>query len=511
MTRTNRKIGWTSLALILASFCVLSVNAEVPSQKQVRPQAFRHPVIIEFKGNIDWQLSKYFRSRLQRARNAGADLLVIEIDSPGGLKNESLDIAEALRDVDWAYTVAFVPREAISGAALITLGCDELIVSPTARIGDIGVIEFDPQLFAFRFAPAKIQSVLVRQARDLASSKERSPALAESMIDKDVMTYRRVTPQGVEYRNVRVDAADKPGDPWVLVPESGPERFLTVSGQRAVELGLASGFAGNRTELAADFGLQPTDFHVYRQTVTDRVVYWLNHPIGTALLIAIGLVALYFEMSAPGLGVGGLLAGLCAALFFWSRMLGGTSGWLEVVLFAAGLIFVLMELLVIPGWGLPGLVGIVLMVASIFLASQDFVMPRTTRQWNQLLTTAAVLACSAIGFTIVAVFITRKLGKIPILKQALLLPGGVAADDGQAGSVDPKTGKPVSPPHPDISVGDWGHAESLLRPAGRAWFAGRSFDVISDGAFIEPGVQVKVIDIQGNRIMVAAVDEATDL
>ena len=506
-SRSPKLIVFEFLMLLLAGCFPWVGSCDVPSQKEPRPREFHNPVIIEFKGEINWQLSKYFRSRLLQAKKAGADLLVIEIDSPGGLKNESLDIAEQLRDVDWAYTVAFVPRQAISGGALITLGCDELIVGPNARIGDIGVIEFDPELFAFRLVPAKIQSVLVRQARDLARSKGRSAELAESMIDKDVMTYWRETPAGVDYKNVRVDAVEMPGDPWVLVEESGPERFLTLSGQRAVELGWAAGLATDRTQLAAALGLQPGDFHIYKYTITDSIVYYLNHPLGTAVLIVIGLVALFFELSAPGLGAGGLLAGLCAALFFWSRVLGGTSGWLEVVLFAAGATFLLMELFVIPGWGLPGVIGLVLMLGSVFLASQDFVMPSTGRQWNQFLTTALVLSCSGIGFGIAAVYITKKLGSIPILNQLLLTPTDHQRQDESGRQKDPETGKPVSRQHPDISVGDWGHAESLLRPAGRARFAGRWFDVVSDGAFIEPGRQVKVIDIQGNRIMVATVED----
>ena len=81
-------------------------------------------------------------------------------------------------------------------------------------------------------------------------------------------------------------------------------------------------------------------------------------------------------------------------------------------------------------------------------------------------------------------------------------------DSREAGAVDPK--KPGRVAHPHVSVGDWGKAETLLRPAGRAVFAGRSFDVVSDGAFVEPGQQVKVIDIQGNRIMVAPIDDDSD-
>ena len=229
--------------------------------------------------------------------------------------------------------------------------------------------------------------------------------------------------------------------------------------------------------------------------------------MGTVLLVIVGLVALFLELSAPGLGIGGLISGLCAVLFFWSRVSGGTSGWLEIILFAAGAVFLLTELFVIPGWGLPGLLGLGLIVGSVFLAGQDFVMPRTDRQWNQFLTSALTLASTGFIFFVLAVFITRRLGTLPFFNRLLLAP--VPSPEGELGGMakEPETSRLISGRQPDIAVGDWGHAESLLRPAGRAVFAGRSLDVVSDGAFVEQGQQIKVIEIQGNRIVVTQSDD----
>ena len=478
---------------------------QIANQRKARSAPFDNPAIIEFKGEINWRQAQYFRSRLQAARRAGIDLLVIEIDSPGGLKTESLDIAETLRDIDWAFTVAYVPRRALSGAALITLGCDEVIVGPNAIVGDIGVIAYDPVLFAFRFAPAKIQSVLIRQARDLAESKGRSPELAESMIDKDVVTWRRPRPGGFEFKNTRVDDPEPPQPPWEKIDESGPEKFLAVNGPRAVELGLADAIAPDRDSLAERYEVSLKDVQVFRPSASDAIVYYLNHPLGTGVLILIGLIAFFFELSAPGIGIGGLVATLCATLFFWSHFLGGTAGWLEIILFAVGLFFLAMELLVIPGWGLPGLLGLGLLVSSIFLASQDFLLPHSARQWDQFLTMLTVLGTSVVGFIIVAVFITRRMGSIPVLNQLILAPPSGAGPENPR----KKTGsaKPEPVVHPHVSVGDWGLAESPLRPGGRAIFDGRSHGVVSDGRYVSVGEQIKVIQIQGSRIVVTTVEE----
>ena len=210
-------------------------------------------------------------------------------------------------------------------------------------------------------------------------------------------------------------------------------------------------------------------------------------------------------MSAPGIGIGGLIAGLCALLFFWSKFLGGTAGWLEVILFLAGLIFIFTEVFIIPGFGVPGITGLALLLASAILASQAFVIPQTSQQWDQTLTTSLVMLGTCVGFIACAALISRKMGSLPIFNKMVLAPPPLNEDLQE----DTKQGQGKQPPaqHPTVSIGDWGHAESLLRPAGRAKFAGRSFDVISDGSFVEPGTQVQVVKIQGTVITVAEIDE----
>ena len=267
--------------------------------------------------------------------------------------------------------------------------------------------------------------------------------------------------------------------------------------------GNCPGLAESREDLAKALSFDLRDTRVYRRTSTDTVVHVLNWPLVTGLLVVVGLVALYVECSAPGIGIGGLVAGLCALLFFWSRFLGGTSGWLEVVLFIAGLIFLAVELFVIPGFGIPGLTGILLMLASFLLASQDFIVPTTAKQTDTLLFSFLTLIGSSLVFVVAAVLITKKLGRIPLLSGLVLdAPQAVVKDDME------KDGKEVtSEIHPEVSVGDWGVSESVLRPAGRAIFSGRSFDVVSDGSFIKPDEQVKVVRIQGSIITVAKIHD----
>ncbi len=495
------------LAVTANALAMTYQASSVPDATRPRPPQFTKPAVIEFKGEIQPQLKMYFDNRFEMARRDGADLLIIEIDSPGGLKQESLEMARKLRDCQWAYTVAVISNEAISGGALVALGCDEILIDPNAKFGDIGEIGFDLEEGAFRLIEPKLESYLSRDARDLAESKGRSPDLAEALIDKDVLVYQKPDPENPEgtplFQSVRTDSAEKPAAPWELIPESGPERFLTLSGQRTLQLGLAQGMATTPDALANEFNFPIDSIQVYSLKLTDKVAHFLNNPIVTALLILFGMVALYIEFSAPGLGVGGLLSGLAAVLFFWSRFLAGTSGWLEVILFLAGVAFIFAELFIIPGFGVSGLAGIGLLFVSVILAGQNFVLPETTEQWDQSIASSFTVMISCVAFVLAAIFITRKMGSIPILNKMILSTEPLTAQKTATNS----SGKPAQAPHPLVSVGDWGESESLLRPAGRAKFNDRSIDVVSDGAFVEAGVAVRVIEIQGSIIRVAQVDQ----
>ena len=480
-------------------------NTAIESTKKTRPASPSRVAFIQFKGPITHALHTYFLSRITKAKNAGIDMVILDIDSPGGLLDQSMDIANRLREIKWAHTVAYVRKEAISGAALIALGCDDIVIAEDALFGDIGVIRNDGT-GAFRYAPAKINSYIVQEARKIAESKGRSGALAEAMIDKDSILYWNGEEQNPDYKIVRVDA-EKPGDEWIPVEEAGKERFLTMNGKRAKQLGLADSIASDREALGTELNFDPAKAAEYKYTTTDSVVFWLNFPLITALLVIVGLIALYAELSAPGIGVGGLIAGLCAALFFWSRFMGGTSGWLEVVLFLAGLTFLAFELFIIPGFGVAGIMGLLLIVGSALMASQDFVIPKTNFQANQVATNMLMLLCSGAVFLVAAVFISKRLGKIPVFNRLILAssPGDDLIDNTAAKLNE--DGKPVPSAHPDVSVGDWGTTESLLRPAGRAKFNRVSFDVVSDGSFIDAGAPVKVVEISGNRIVVTEVDD----
>jgi membrane-bound serine protease (ClpP class) len=306
--------------------------------------------------------------------------------------------------------------------------------------------------------------------RNLAEARGRPPALAEAMVDMDLVVYEvenRRTGE-VTYMSEKEIESHKDRDDWEKrreVLESRKGYFLEVSGSRAVELGLAEATLSRRADLEARYQL-PDGLVLLEPTAVDTAVYVLNWPIITGLLLIVGLVALYFELNAPGIGLGGLIAFLCFALFFWSRFLGGTAGWLEVVLFVSGAVFLAMELFVIPGFGVAGVTGILLLLASLVLAGQNFILPTTSGEAVVFGRTLMVVGVSAVVFILVAALLSIYMGTIPVLNRLALKPP------------EPTGGKPGA----------------------------QYVDVVTEGGFVEKGAEIRVIRIRGNRVVVREVE-----
>ena len=473
---------------------------------------YRQAVVIRLDGPISSRLEQFVYRKINRARREEADLVVIEIDSPGGELEASLNLAQHLRDLDWAHVVAYVPVQALSGAAIAALGCDEIVMRPQAVFGDAGPIVMDFIEFGFRHAPEKIQTDLARRVRDLAESRGRSAGLAEAMVDKNLIVYRVQHEESGEQRfmtDAEIDADMKP-EQWKklnLVLESRDDKFLEVSGRRGVELGLADAIVVDKDELWKRFGLRERPLVFDRQLV-DVAVDSLNSPWITTLLFVIGLIAVFIELSAPGISVGGLIALLCFALFFWSRFLGGTAGWVEVALFLSGIAFLLAEIFVLPGFGVPGVGGILLITSSLIMAGQDFILPNSGTQLTTLLgTVTVVLGSLSLAFAAVLAS-TLYFGKIPILNWlALRLPNTEFAEKTLEELLPTATPAHHLLDEKQIRVGDIGIASSTLRPAGVVQFGNESQDVVSEGTYVEEGNRVQVIRIMGNRIVVRGIDD----
>jgi membrane-bound serine protease (ClpP class) len=506
----NCKLNKYSVGLLAAGACLLtaffvSAAETVDKTPEKNPeQKYSHGVLIRIEGVIGPRLAAYFDRKLDEAKADGADLVILEIDSPGGTLLESLDMAGRLRDLDFAHTVAYVPKQALSGAAIMALGCDDIIMATTALIGDAGPI-FQDANSQFRFAPEKIISHLAQEVRGLAAAKGRPPALAEAMVDKNLQVFRVKDKKTGEITCKSKPEIEINPDQWEIIApiaESDHDRFLELSGRRAVEVGLAQGLADSRDKLKERYNLTG-DFTILEPSGVDTFVYVLYNPLIIGILIILGLIGLYIEFLSPGIGIGGLIAGLCFALFFWSHFLGGTADWFDVMLFAVGVLCLVAELFIIPGFGVVGLTGVVLILISLIMACQKFLIPQNNRELTQLTHTLLIIFCSGGGFMLAAFLISKKFGSIPLFNKMMLRPPHpvYGFKDEPANLANPP-GALLQGSQNTINVGDVGVAQSSLRPAGKARFGAQIIEVATDGDFIPQGRRVEVVEQSGGKIIV---------
>jgi membrane-bound serine protease (ClpP class) len=504
------KRGYLFMRAILVLFVTLvllgsgSVWAQVINQA---PEAkLRTAVIIPFHEDINTISGALLKRKFADAADSGVDVIILDIKSPGGYTHTTFELMEMVMDADGIEVVAFIEKEAFSGAALLSLACDKIIMLPGAQMGDAGEIVMGPD-GAFRYTEAKSRSALAQKVRDTARSNGRPVALAEKMVDKDMVVFEATHKQTgeVRYFSNKEWGSFKEADQWNKgkpVREAGEDMFFTVNGTRAVELGMATQTIDNRAELAETLSLREP-IRVIERTWIDTMVFLLNSGFVTFLLIAIGLIALTLEMSAPGLGVGGLVSVLCFSLFFWSRFLGGTSGWLEVTLFLVGLVFIAAELFVIPGFGIAGIGGISLVLGSLVMASRRVFIPETSEQLTSLGYDVFTVLGAFAGFIVAIFLLSNYIGDIPGLSRLTLKPP-VVLDGVNGQAVDPST-EALLPGWQRIEVGEVGETISPLRPSGKMQVGDFTVDVVTEGDFVESGSQVKVIGKQGSRVVVRPV------
>lgn len=427
------------------------------------------------------------RSRIERAVDDGANFVCLRIDSAGGMPEQSLVLANWLAGLDPARvrTVAWVPEEARGDAAFVALACDDLVMRPGAVLGGEGAAVIDER---------RAEPLAVAWRGGVAKLRDRSWSLPLATVIPGLVVSR-AEQQGtgrVEYFSAAELAERKDRDEWRLGAELGTGP-LRLDGRRAQEIGMAAHVVDDFTGLRQAYGLDG-DVALSEPTWADELLDALASPGLAWLLLLVGMAGLYIELKTPGIGFGGFVSMVAFIIYFWSQYLHGTSGWLEVMLFLAGIVCVLAEIFVLPGFGVLGLGGGLLVIASLVLASQSFVVPMNDYQMRQMQWSLVGLLGATAGVGLLAIFVQRWLPATPGLRSVLLQPPAESAfDEGDALA--------------DL-VGAEGTTTSRLAPAGKARIGNAVRDVTSDGALVEPGVAVQVVAVRGGRLVVRAMGDA---
>lgn len=464
------------------------ISPEVLEEDQAHMTDWK-PVIIDVHGKITSKVAAQVESLLGSSLESGeVNWVGIRIDSAGGDLEASLRLATTLASLDAnaVQTVAYVPSEAVGGAALVAMSCDRLVMHPTARL----------QASTAQLEEVDRVAVQSSLSESLAPKTSHSWSLLAAMVDPEI--------ELLEYQN-KITGAKRimSGDEMTALPDAlnwqqpqpiaaakGPLEF---SGERALELDLAWRNVESFDELKNQFALDIEPL-VLEPNWALELIESLASPQFSVFLLMIGCAGLYFELRTPGMGIGGFVATVALVLFFWSKFLDGTSGWLEVLLFVTGMAFILLEVFVLPGFGIFGLGGGAMVVASLVLASLTFVAPHNDSEMRELVGSMGSVVFAGVGFIALMVLSNYFLPQVPVFRKMVLQP-----PPPEERAYMEKNEAVVDYSH---LVGAEGVASTHLRPAGKAEIDHQLLDVIAEGEPLDAGAAVVVVDARGNRILV---------
>jgi membrane-bound serine protease (ClpP class) len=491
--RQGREFGFVKL--------LASDNASLARGLNLSPDVFKYdlslagdwqPVMIRIEGPITRRKVSQLRTIIGSELERKVNWIGVSIDSAGGELDDCLDLANTLAKLDPSEveTVAYVPAEASGSAALIALACDQLVMHPEAHLGGKGTMEID----------RKTLDLARLQIKSSRGKLAHSWSLMAAMIDPaiELFNYQNTKTGEVRYLSTEERASLPDKDDWrqgLRIKQAGEP--LRLASNRAQELEIASHVVASFDEFKQLFGFTG-DIRTAEPNWALELVEALSSPALAILLLVVGFVGIYVELHAPGTGVGGFVAALAFLLFFWSNFLHGTAGWLEVLLFLGGLFCLLLEMLVIPGFGIFGLGGGVMILASLVLASQTFVLPRTESQLAELRHSLTIVAAAMVVVVCTSIALRRYLPRAPVFRTIVLEP----TSEEELLDLDYRESLA------DFShlVGQSGTAATNLMPSGKADFNGLLIDVITEGLPIDRGTPIVVTKTRGNRVLVRRAD-----
>lgn len=433
--------------LMASLFLVLmAILMLLPASALAAPANKVYVIRMDNWQEIDPGLAQITRRIMEMANtDPQAAAVVVVLDTPGGWVHSAVAIKDLLLQTK-LRTIAYVQGDAFSAGALIATAAEKLYLHPGSALGAA-----EPRN-ASTNQPVdhKVLSSVAGSYEATAIARGRDPQIARAMVD-------RSTPA--------------PGQRGEL---------LTLNFKDAIATRYADGEAASIDEAIQQAGL--TNYELFEPPVTfsERAGRFLTTPFVATMLLVVGVIAIGIEFIKPGVTLPGLIGIVSLGLFFLGNTLVGTANWLEISLAVIGILLLIVEAFV-PGFGVFGVGGVVSMGASIFLS-----VPSPELAWQYLMWTAIAFLGVLVG--LVRAISKRGLGK------ALTL------SDSAKGWTAPRTDD-------SALIGREGVSLTVLRPAGTAEFGEQKVDVVTEGEFISVGQRVRVVRVEGTRVVVRTVDE----
>jgi membrane-bound serine protease (ClpP class) len=431
--------------LLLVSFFIF-FTLNLFSQKKV--------FLAEITGEINPRMAPYITRVISEAENNGAGAIIFRINTFGGRVDAATQIKDAIIG-SRLLTIAFVNNRAISAGALIALSCRKICMVPGSSIGAATVVDQSGQKQS-----EKYQSFMRSEMRSTAERNGRRTDIVQGMVDENIIV------PGINDHN----------------------QLITLTSEEAKKYGIADTLVYSLNDCLSTFGLKDAIVIRVNSNWAEDLVGFLTQPLISSILIMLGLVGIFAEIKSPGFGFPVIIGVISLLLFFGSSYILQLASFINILLFIIGIILLLLEIFVIPGFAITGVIGIILIIGSIFLSLVGNSLPF----WDSGAVSRAIIQLSAsLLFAFILIYILAKYLPKSSAFSRLVLSNEEKADQGF-----------VSYPSIKELIGMEGIALTTLRPAGSVEINGQKYDVVADWEYISKGNKVKVIRVEGIKVVV---------
>lgn len=427
---------------------------------------------IDIKKEINNTTRLYLSNGLAEAKNLNADAILLHLNTYGGL----VDAADSMRTAILYSPIpvyVFIDNNAASAGALISIACNKIFMRKGANIGAATVVNQTGSAM-----PDKYQSYMRSMMRSTAEAHgkdtiihgndttykwKRDPLIAEAMVDERVYIPNLI--------------------------DTG--KVLTFTSEEAQKWGYCDGIAETPDEVITRYiGVKDYEIKSYTPSWYDELKGFLMNPFLQSILIIIIIGGIYFEMQTPGIGFPTVAAILAAILYFAPLYMDGLAANWEILIFVIGIILMMIEIFVIPGFGAAGISGIILIIGGLTMAllnnnNFDFETVSSKELGEAILTVLAGLIIGFVGM----IWLSNKIGHRGIFRKVAL---------------NTDLEKAISGPDLSILIGKEGITATVLRPSGKVWIEEEMYDGVSESGFIEKGHKIKVVRFENAQVYVEA-------
>ena len=425
--------------------------------------------LIPISGDIDMGLPYYIERGIEISEQDSSKLIIFEIDTFGGRVDAATRIKDLILETK-IRTIAFINRRAISAGALISLSCDQIIMTDGATIGAATAVDAKGEK-----ASEKVISYMREEMASTAEANGKSREIAEAMVDENIKINFMVTSSKDTIRSDLIKGFDE-------------GKLITLSTVNAIKLGIADNQLETIDSIIKSEGIDNYNLIRIKETWAERLVRFLTNPNVAPLLMSLGMLGLFFEIKSPGFGVPGAIGLLCLGLFFGAHLLVGLADFSELILLMLGLVFILVEIIVIPGFGIFGVLGIFMIIYSLYsMLIGEYPTPQDIE-----------LAYRSLIITMISTFI------LSIIIFKLVVRSDFYKSLVPIQSQFKKDGYTISK-NLDKMIGQKGITSTDLRPSGKILVESKTYQAMSQGNYLEKDTEIIIINIDENQLVVKKV------